>query len=106
VSPEASWAAAPEFMSRVGSSEMVTREFSLPAWVGGSFAELVAEFVSWVPLPMDLRADGTFVVTVVLEAGRCWGYRFLIDGERWVNDVDAGEYANGSDGGCMSVLRT
>jgi len=88
------------------SRGLVTVEFVVPSYVGGSYADLVAEFVSWVPLPMDLRVNGDFVVTVRLQAGRRWRYRFLIDGERWVNDFDADEFVSHPDGGDMSVLRT
>lgn len=85
---------------------MVDVEFTVPAVVDATFADLVAEFVTWVPLPMDRRPDGSFVVTVRLEAGQRWRYRFLVDGDRWVNDWNAPDYVLDDDGCGMSVLDT
>jgi hypothetical protein len=88
------------------SSEMVTVEFTVPACVGGTFADVIAEFLTWVPLPMDRLDDGSFVATIRLQPGCQWRYRFLVDGERWINDWCADDYVTSVDGSCMSLLRT
>ena len=88
------------------SAEMVTVDFVVPAAVGGTFADLVAEFVAWVPLPMDRRRDGSFHTAIRLPAGARWRYRLLVDGDRWINDWDAHDYVVDDDGGCFSLLRT
>ena len=87
-------------------TEMVHVEFAIPPSVGGSYAEVVGEFLSWVPFPMTKEPDGSFTATVRLEARRCWRYRFLIDGEHWMNDWTAEDYITNSDGSTMSLLRT
>lgn len=87
-------------------SEMVTVDFVVPAAVGGVYVDLVAEFGAWVPMPMDPRDDGSFHASIRLEAGRCWRYRFLVDGDRWINDWDAHDYVIDDDGCGMSLLQT
>jgi len=99
-------APSPVTPAGVTSPRLVRVEFLVPACLGGSFADLVAEFMSWVPLPMDLRSDGSLAITVCLEANRCWRYRFLVDGEQWINDFDADEFVDHADGGYISVFKT
>jgi hypothetical protein len=78
--------------------------FSVPPEFGGSHAELIGEFLSWSPVPMDRDVDGRFSVVVHLEAGRTWRYRFLLDGDRLVNDPMASDYVPCRDGGYVSVV--
>lgn len=85
---------------------MVTVDFVVPAAVGGTFADLVAEFVAWVPLPMDRRLDGSFHTAIRLPIGASWRYRLLVDGDRWINDWDAQDYVVDDDGDCFSLVRT
>lgn len=91
---------------RQSDTPTVLVEFRVPAAVGGIFADVIAEFMSWVPLPMDPQPDGSFHARLRLPTGRCWRYQFLIDGERWVNDWDADDYVVDDDGCGMSLLRT
>jgi hypothetical protein len=86
--------------------DMVDVEFTVPAAMGACYADLVPEFTSWVPLPMDRLADGRFTITVRLATGQSWRYRFLIDGDRWANDWDALDYAVDDEGCGMSLVRT
>jgi 1,4-alpha-glucan branching enzyme len=56
--------------------------------------------------PMTRRKDGSFSVTLTLKPGRRYGYRYLVDGERWVTDPDADDIvANefGETDGVVSV---
>lgn len=85
---------------------MVTVDFVVPAAVGGRFADLVAEFVAWVPLSMDRRDDGSFHIAIRLATGERWRYRFLVDGDRSMNDWDADDYVIDEEGGCFSLLLT
>ncbi|MDX1655300.1 MAG: isoamylase early set domain-containing protein, partial [Candidatus Competibacteraceae bacterium] len=43
--------------------------------------------------------DGSFTVTVNLESGKEYQFRYLLDGERWENDWEADKYvpAGGHD---------
>lgn len=87
-------------------SDFVAVHFTVPASVGGTFADVVGDFLTWVPLPMDRHVDGSFNVTIRLQAERSWHYRFVVDGDRWINDWNADDYVTHADGSCMSLLRT
>jgi anti-anti-sigma factor len=69
-----------------------------------SEALLVAEFTDWLtaPVPMARSVEG-FEVTVDLEPGRSYRYKYLLDGDRWVNDLAAGTYVENEFGGYDSV---
>ena len=56
---------------------------------------LVGDFNDWNPhaTPMTRLKNGEHKVTLDLEPGREYGYRFLIDGEVWENDWEADKYA-------------
>ena len=85
---------------------MVTITFLVPADFGGRHAELLGEFLSWAPLPMDRDEYGGFSIVIELEAGRLWCYQFLLDGARLVNDPAADDFVANADGGHVSVLST
>ncbi|MBF0473234.1 MAG: isoamylase early set domain-containing protein [Nitrospirae bacterium] len=55
---------------------------------------LVGDFNAWdiYATPMKKDADGNFIVTIDLEKGREYQYRFLIDETRWENDWHADRY--------------
>lgn len=52
---------------------------------------LVGEFNSWnkTATPMKKTKGGAFSVTVDLEPGREYAFRYLIDGVRWMNAENA-----------------
>lgn len=69
---------------------------------------LCGEFNGWdeAAHPMKRRKDGSFSVTVALQPGRQYRFRYLINGERWENDEAADAYvpnAFGSDDSVVSV---
>lgn len=72
--------------SKSGRACRVT--FKLPSELAGKKAAVLGEFNEWDPAahPMKKRKDGTFSATVSLEAGHEYRFRYLVDGERWVND--------------------
>lgn len=88
------------------SRSTVSVEFVVPACIGATTADLVAEFAAWAPLPMDRQANGSFVVTLGLDPDRSWRYRFFIDEERWINGWTAGDSVAADCGQCWSVLHT
>lgn len=71
--------------------------FRLPAEaaVDARQVALVGDFNDWNPdaTPMIRLKNGEHKVTLDLEPGREYGYRFLIDGEVWENDWEADKYA-------------
>ena len=78
--------------SKTGSSCRVT--FKLPSDVSAEMVHLCGEFNDWSPTkhPMKKLKDGSFSVTVSLEPGQSYRFRYLLDNERWENDWDADAY--------------
>lgn len=80
--------------------------FALPPEVGGTVIYLCGDFNDWsqTSLPMLPGEDGTYRVTVLLEAGHRYRYRYLIDGARWENDWQADDYVLNEFGGEDSAV--
>jgi 1,4-alpha-glucan branching enzyme len=56
--------------------------------------------------PLAKRKDGRFSATLTLPAGKEYRYRYVLDGERWTNDVDADRYEpndHGSEDGIVDL---
>ncbi len=81
--------------------------FELPAEVVAQAACLCGEFNGWdvATHPMERQADGSFTLTLALEPGRAYRFRYLLDGTRWENDWAADEYAPNPFGSEDSVLQ-
>lgn len=84
-------------------------KFSLGAEDAGTAetAAVLGDFNSWDPAatPMKKQKDGSFSATLTLPVGQSCKFRYLLDGERWVNDpaADGFEYCSFA-GGENSVL--
>lgn len=78
--------------SKTGDSCRVT--FKLPADVNAETVHLCGEFNEWSPTKHNMKRlkDGSFSVTVSLDAGESYRFRYLLDNERWENDWDADAY--------------
>jgi 1,4-alpha-glucan branching enzyme len=61
---------------------------------------LVGEFNNWniKTAPLKKMKDGAFQVTIQLEAGRSYQFRYLIDEKTWENDWNADRYVPSSFG--------
>jgi len=70
--------------------------FQLPREVASTarMVHIVGEFNDWNPqaTPMKKMRDGTFSITLDLEKGREYRYRYLIDEATWENDWNADKY--------------
>jgi 1,4-alpha-glucan branching enzyme len=82
--------------------------FELDPGVAADTVAVAGDFNGWSidATPMERRPDGGFEATVVLELGREYRFRYVLDGERWVNAWDADDYAPNHFGGEDSVVRT
>ncbi len=80
--------------------------FELPGEISGTTVHLCGEFNDWseTSLPLSRNASGYFEVTVVVEAGKRYRYRYLVDGARWENDWQADDYVTNEYGGEDSAL--
>ncbi|MFP4419460.1 MAG: isoamylase early set domain-containing protein [Desulfococcaceae bacterium] len=63
---------------------------------GADSAFLVGDFNDWEEqsTPMKILKSGDFTVTVDLETGREYHYRFKLPGDRWKSDPEAESYAS------------
>lgn len=70
--------------------------FRLPAEAapGAERVHLVGDFNDWneSATPMQRLKSGEFKVTLDLEAGRDYSFRYLIEGREWENDWEADQY--------------
>lgn len=59
-------------------------------------ASIVAEFNEWKidKTPMKALKNGDFTVTVTLDKGREYQYRYVVDGQNWVTDDAADKYVH------------
>ena len=80
--------------------------FGLPPEVNAETANLCGEFNDWdvSSHPMKKLKSGGFSLTVSLETGRHYRYRYLLDGDRWENDWSADAYVQNSMGSDDSVI--
>ena len=68
---------------------------------------LVGDFNDWDPkaTPMKRLKSGEFKVTLDLEAGQEYSFRYLIEGKEWENDWAADHYVpSGIEGAENSVV--
>jgi 1,4-alpha-glucan branching enzyme len=81
-------------------------EFRLPADVGAGQAWLCGEFNDWSrdDTPMVAQDDGSLAVTVELEPGQSYRFRYYLGEERWENDWAADAYVDNEFGGSDSLV--
>jgi len=93
-------------IERVRGADVVNVTFEVPATAGARVAHLCGDFNDWSTeaTPMTLLEDGRFSVTLPLQAGRRWRFRYLLDGHRWENDWTADDYEPNAYGGQDSVV--
>lgn len=73
----------------------VTFTLSKEAVEAATEVVILGEFNNWDPnsaVAMKKQKDGSFRTTVELETGKEYAFRYLVDGERWVNDNEADKY--------------
>jgi len=65
--------------------------FRLPEEAATEEVCVLGEFNDWDPTthPLKARKNGTFSTTVSLESGQSYRFRYLADGDRWLNDDEA-----------------
>ena len=84
--------------------------FSVPAEaVTGKQVGVVGQFNDWdteAPIKMTKRKTGVYSATVELPVGQQVEFRYLVDGERWLNDTDADGTVHTPYGSENSVVNT
>jgi 1,4-alpha-glucan branching enzyme len=80
--------------------------FKYPNQEHADSAMLAGEFNGWstIDTPMKKLKDGTFSVTISLLSGYSYAFRYILDGNTWVNDPEADKYAANEHGESNSLL--
>ena len=87
--------------------DMVRVTFELPPSIWADSVYLVGEFNDWnrtsLPMTRD-RSEESWRITIDLQRGREYQFRYLVNGTDWYNDWDADRYVANPYGGDNSVL--
>lgn len=80
--------------------------FDLPAEAQAKTAALCGEFNDWDKTSHELkrRKQGNFSITLMLETGKEYRFRYWVDGERWENDWSPDKYVPNEFGTEDSVV--
>jgi len=89
--------------------EKVFVRFELPPAIWADHVYLVGDFNDWdedsLPMTPD-RGDGTWHITLELQTGKTYQFRYLVNGSEWHNDWKADDYVPNPFGGTNSVVST
>ena len=90
--------------SKTGKICRVTFKYNNPE--NAEVATLAGDFNNWSfqDNPMKKLKDGSFSVTLSLQAGNSYPFRYVINGNTWVNDEDANSYLPNDYGEENSVV--
>lgn len=82
--------------------------FYTPAAIEAETVYLVGDFNEWdeKATPMEALKDGRFKVTLDLEVGSEFQFRYLVDKTEWHNDWEADKYVPNPFSGDNSVVVT
>lgn len=82
--------------------------FTLPESIWADTIHLVGDFNDWnrTGHPFQRDREGRWTITVDLELRRAYQFRYLRDGEEWMNDGDADAYVYNPFGGNNFVIVT
>lgn len=73
-----------------GRPGKVRVHFSLPAAIWADTIYLVGDFNHWNTTATPLRLDdATWSITLDLDSGMAYHYRYLVNGQEWMNDWQA-----------------
>jgi 1,4-alpha-glucan branching enzyme len=83
--------------------------FELPPEIWADQVFLVGDFNDWSKTTHPMlphREDGTWYITLELERGKAYQFRYLVNGNEWHNDWKADDYVPNPFGGTNSVVLT
>ena len=92
--------------SAAAEAATVDVTFTLPSEVGAGDVLLCGDFNGWTAggTPLRRGSDGAWQVTVPLEPGNSYHFRYLLDGQRWENAWQADRYEPNPFGSDNSVV--
>ncbi|MBF0224724.1 MAG: isoamylase early set domain-containing protein [Desulfobacterales bacterium] len=67
---------------------------------------IVGDFNGWniYSNPMEKSDTGDYTITLELEAGKEYSFKYLIDEKRWENDLNADKYIKSPAGGSINSV--
>jgi 1,4-alpha-glucan branching enzyme len=95
-------------LSKLAGEGRVQVTFTIPAMEGCECLYLVGDFNVWnaAAHPMQRNEEGNWELTLELEPGREYQYRYRTDVGQWHNDPAADDYVPNPHGSENSVVRT
>jgi 1,4-alpha-glucan branching enzyme len=91
----------------VKKTGLVRVTFELPSTMWAERVNLVGEFNDWdtaaTPMTHD-RSDANWKASIMLEPGRRYRFRYLLDGKEWLNDWHADDHVENPYGSYDSVV--
>jgi 1,4-alpha-glucan branching enzyme len=83
-------------------------KFSLPSSTWASTVHLVGDFNEWdlTSHPFNNDRDGDWTISLDFPCGRAYQFRYLIDGQDWINEGQADAYVYNQYGSDNCVLIT
>jgi hypothetical protein len=92
---------------RITKENAIRVTFSLPAGVVREDAYVLGDFNQWqASHALAAQKDGSWRVTIPLEPGRAYEFRYLVDGSLWMNDSEADRFERNPYGEDNSVVIT
>jgi 1,4-alpha-glucan branching enzyme len=91
----------------VAEADRILVTFELPLTGQVERVNLVGEFNDWDEAATQMRSaerDPCWRVTLDLEVGRRYRFRYLVDGHEWLNDWYADDFAENPYGSYDSVI--
>ena len=80
--------------------------FKVPKGLEAESVVLLGDFNEWETQanPLKVRKDGSWSTTVSIKADREYRFRYLVDGERWINDDEVDHLVANRFGGQDGLL--
>lgn len=78
--------------------------FSLSPENGADQAAVVGDFTDWQPAPMEQLKNGSFKVILELPQGSDYQFRYLLNGNEWLNENEADHFVPNPYAGENSVV--
>lgn len=93
---------------REPQGEQVRVTFRLPSTIWAESVHLVGDFNDWsrTSHPLQRTRDGEWEISLVLNPGKSYQFRYLVNRSDWQNDWNADRYVSNSFGGENSVIET
>ncbi len=88
------------------STCQLTFELPLDAAQGANQIQVLGDFNNWNPAEATAMKKGknAYTAQVSVEAGASYQFKYLVDGQQWINDNQADRYVAGPFGAENSVL--